>query len=434
MPRLPLYTPFLLLAATLACAPALAQSGGSAKPAASSSGGSSSSPSGPFSIETEMFTYKAVEHNSAVIACDTAQYLYHGEVTAAAAGAHTPCTIAGAAPSASGIIVISSGSTLLADFQSWRADMAGMRSLLAHADAACIVNPAKTAPSADHPHPHIEGRSLLGTALGGFSSPTEAASVAGDVIKMFSHDQSVTSVVGTVQDPALVNEVARQLRALNVQVLVPELYSPWALGSIDYAHSPYLQNMQSLFDAYDKCSDARASYSSDAPQANDADAVLAGIKSFLTSAFAAPPKAAPSSAAATDPGAQTQGTPITPPSHFASVLSADALAQKIGFSATGATDPGSPWHNLLWVKALESGGSVTKQSSILGTKVFFGGGAVDTYSVFSLTGDLVCSGNVYSFQQPVNVKGVQKAVATPSPDPPAQWESEHSTCAPLTGN
>lgn len=114
-------------------------------------------------------------------------------------------------------------------------------------------------------------------------------------------------------------------------------------------------------------------------------------------------------------------------------FSPDELARKIGFSSTGAPDPNSPWHNLLWVKALESGGSVTKQSNLFGTKVLFGGGAVDTYSVFGLDGDLVCAGNVYSFQQPVNVKDVQNAVNTPSPDPPAKWMSEHSTCAPLAG-
>jgi hypothetical protein len=403
-------------------------SGGSSS-AGSSSGGSGSDR--PFSIETEMFTYKAVEHNSAVIACDTAQYLFHGEVADAPAGSHAPCAINGAS-SRPGIVLVSSGSTLLADFQNWRADMATMQGLIAHASQACVAAPEKAGDQGPQQPPHhMRSRGLLGSALGALSDPTEAASIAGQVMGMFSSDQSVTSVTGTVQDPALMNEVARQLRSLNVQVLIPELYNHYALGAIDFAHSPYMQNVQSVFDAADKCSEDKAGYSPNSPPALEIDATLAGIQSFLKDAFAAAPKSSSSNNPPVDSGAQTQGTPTAPPSHFASVLAADELARKIGFSSTGAPDPNSSWHNLLWVKALESGGSVTKQSNILGSKTFFGGGAVDTYSVFSLEGDLVCAGNVYSFQQPVNVKDVQKAVNVPSPDPPAKWMSEHSTCTPL---
>lgn len=433
----PLGTSLLLTALCLASLPAVAQSSGSGKSSSSSTTSSSAAPAPPpFSIETEMFTYKAVEHNSAVIACDTAQYLFHGEVADAPAGSHAPCVITGAS-SRPGIVLVSSGSTLLTDFQNWRADIAAMQGLVAHASESCVANPEKagTQEQPAESKPHMRGRGLLGSALSAIGGPGAAASMAGQVMQMFSSDQSVTSVSGTVQDPALMNEVARQLRALNVQVLVPELYHPYALGAIDYAHSPYMQNLQDVFNAYDKCSEAKSTWHADAPQIADIDAVNAGIREFLQSAFAAPPKPPASSASAnTDSGAQTQGTPITPPSHFASVLAADELAKRIGFSASGAPDPNSPWHDLLWVKALESGGSVTKQSNIFGSKTFFGGGAVDTYSVFDLTGDLVCAGNVYSFQQPVNVKDVQKAVNVPSPDPPAKWMSEHSTCTPLAGN
>jgi hypothetical protein len=254
-------------------------------------------------------------------------------------------------------------------------------------------------------------------------------------MQMLSSSESVTSVIGTVEDPALMNEVARQLRSLNVQVLVPELYNPNALGAINSARSPYLQSLATVFDDYDKCSVAKAGYSANAPQIADIDALLGGFKDFFTATFAAPPKFSGSgSSSSADSGSQTQGTPSAPPSHLSAVLAADELAQKIGFSPAGTADPNSPWQHLLWLKALESGGSVTKQSSILGTKVLFGGGAVDTYAVFGLDGALVCSGNVYSFQRPVNVKEFDKAVRAPNPDTPAKWESEHSTCAPLASN
>jgi hypothetical protein len=446
----PARTPVLILTVlSLGCASFYAQGkskSGSTATAGSSTGSSPSSASPapsdrPFSIETEMFTYKAVEHNSAVIACDTAQYLFNGQVSDAPTGSHAPCLIAGAS-SRPGIVLISSGSTLLSDFQNWRADMSSMQGLVAHANQTCVASPEKAAeqgqqttqqPPQQH---HMRSRGLLGSALGSLADPTEAASIAGQVMGMFSSNQSVTSVAGTVQDPALMNEIARQLRALNIQVLIPELYNPYSLGAIDSAHSPYMQNLQSVFDAYDKCSEAKSGYPSTSAQATDIDAVLTSIQSFLKEAFASAPRssAAATPAAPVDPGAQTEGTPSSPPSHFASVIAADALARKIGFSASGAPDPNSPWHDLLWVKALESGGSVTKQSNLFGTKVLFGGGAVDTYSVFNLEGDVVCGGNVYSFQQPVNVKDVQKAVNLPSPNPPAKWMSEHSTCAPLPPN
>jgi hypothetical protein len=437
----------ILLLLSLGCAPLSAQSKskskGSSSSGSSSSGGGSSSGSSsgsesaasdrPFAIETEMFTYKAVEHNSAVIACDTAQYLLHGEVIDAPAGSHAPCAIAGAS-SRPGIVLVSSGSTLLTDFQSWRADMATMQGLIAHANQTCAAAPEKAGDETHQPPQHMRSRGLLGSALGALSDPTEAASIAGQVMGMFSSNQSVTSVTGTVQDPALMNEVSRQLRSLNIQVLVPELYNPYALAAIDFAHSPYMQNVQSLLDAGDKCSEARAGYAPNSPQALEIDATLAGIQSFLKDAFASAPKSSSNNNANLDSGAQTEGTPSAPPSHFASVLAADELARKIGFTSNGAPDPNSPWRTLLWVKALESGGSVTKQSNIFGSKTWFGGGAVDTYSVFGLDGDLVCAGNVYSFQQPVDVKDVQKAVNLPNPDPPAKWMSEHSTCAPLSAN
>jgi hypothetical protein len=125
-----------------------------------------------------------------------------------------------------GIVLVSSGSTLLSDFQNWRADMATMQGLAAHANRTCVAAPEKAGAENQQPQPHMRSRGLLGSALGSLADPTEAASVAGDVMQMFSSNQSVTSVTGTVQDPALMNEVARQLRALNVQVLIPELYNP----------------------------------------------------------------------------------------------------------------------------------------------------------------------------------------------------------------
>ncbi len=139
----------LLVALCLCCALAPAQStsnsGSSSKSGSSGSSGQGSgqesSNNTPFSIETEMFTYKAVEENSQVIACDIARYLFQGEVTDAAPGSHAPCTVSNGSQTTPGIVIVSSDSSLLADFQIWRADMATMSALEARANNVCVAAP-----------------------------------------------------------------------------------------------------------------------------------------------------------------------------------------------------------------------------------------------------------------------------------------------------
>lgn len=421
------------------------KSGSSSSSSASSSGssqGEDGSTGMGFSIETEMFTYRAVEQNSKVIACDIAQYLYGGSLEPAGAGSHAPCVVQNTSGPAPGIVLVSSESTLLSDFQIWRADMAMMNSLESRADQACVAKPeaagAQPAPGQQGPGqqgPGMGSRGLLGDIISNASPATAAASSAGDVMKMLGTTQSVMSVVGTVQDPALLNEVARQLRALNVQVLVPEMYNPNALGGADSTHSPYLNNLQKLFTDYDKCDKAKASYGQDVAATADMTAVLAGIDAFLKSSFAtagaeipgAGTPAAPGSTAQTPP-AQTQAPTE---SHFTVVMAADELAREMGFSGDGSGGPNPTWQHLLWLQALESGGSVTRQGNLFGTKVYFGGGAVDTYSVFRIDGQLACSGNVYSFQAPVKLADLEKTFAHQSPGDPTKSPLLDSTCGTL---
>lgn len=389
-----------------------------------------------FSIETEMFTYRAVEQNSEVIACDIARYLSQGELVDAASGSHAPCAVANPARTAPGVILISSSSPLLSNFQLWRADIATMSDLEDRANTVCIANPAaKTTTGQENPPaaepPHIRSRGLTSSALGALKStpPGEIASGLQEAMQLFSSSQSVSSVVGTVHDPALINEVSRQLRALNVQVLVPELYNPGALGGIDYASSPYLKALQGLFSAYSKCDRAKGTYSDNAPEGADIGSVVSAIDSFLKTTFA-PPVPAPAQPHA-DTGQETANTPpagSNPPSHFAAALSADEVAMRIGFGENGVNSPDQTWQHILWLKALESGGSVTKQSNLFGTKVRFGGGAVDTYSLFRLDGQLVCSGNAYSFQMPVLLSDLESSFRKPL-DKPAHSPLLESTCS-----
>ncbi|MGA8530412.1 MAG: hypothetical protein WB622_11910, partial [Acidobacteriaceae bacterium] len=373
----------------LCCLSAFGQKSSSGGSGSSSAGSSSDSSNAPgFSIETEMFTYRAVEQNSEAIACDIARSLYGGGVQDAPQGSHVPCVVSSEGQAPQGIVLISGGSTLVQDFQIWRADMAAMDSLRSRAAAVCVGAPKGKEEGAQPSEGGASSRGLGSTVLGLLKStaPGQMIGGAGAVMGMFSSNQSVSSVVGTVHDPALMNEVARQLRALGIQVLIPELYSPNGLSSPDPSHSPYLQNMNELITAYDGCLKLKG---------DDVASVSDEIKQFLTAAMASPPPEQKPAGGSGSGGGSGTGPVAASEPHLAAVLAADAVARKLSISDDPAAAANKTWQHLLWVKALESGGSVTRTSNLFGTKVQFGGGAVDTFAVFRLDGDLVCSGNVY---------------------------------------
>jgi len=380
-----------------------------------------------------MFTYKAVEANSKVIACDIARYLYGGNLESAGADAHVPCAVQNGSGTPQGIILMSSGSTLLPDFQLWRADMAMMNSLETRADQVCVAKQQTAkAPENTEQGSQIGTRGLLGSILADATPAGAAASSAQQVLGMMASSQSVMSVVGTVQDPALMNEVARQLRALNVQVLLPEMYNPNALGGADYSQSPYMNDLQKLFADYDKCDKAKASYGPNSGESADITSITASIDAFLKSAFATSGPEVPGGTrpetAGTNTASSSQAAPIA---HFTAVLAADELAREMGFTGNGAGGANPTWQHVLWLQALESGGSVSKTSNLFGSKVMFGGGAVDTYSVFRLDGQMVCSGNVYSFQPPVKMTDLEKAFRKGAGDDPTKSPLLDTTCGTL---
>jgi hypothetical protein len=431
-----LRTTMLLLAAlclscTLSFAQSSGSSGSSSKSGSSTSSGQSSSTeaaaNSPFSIETEMFTYKAVEENSQVIACDIARYLFQGDVAEAPPGSHVPCTVTNPSQTTPGIVLVSSDSSLISDFQLWRADMASMSALEARANDVCIAAEPKNENGPETPAqaPKMKSRGLTST-ISNLSKLTPQGAAIGAALQMFSSSQTVTSVIGTVQNPALLNQVARELRSLGVLVLVPELYNPNALGAADYTNSPYMQNLSGFYTSYEKCTRAKAAPESSADTAS-IDAAITAMDSFLKAIMAVPP-AGP---APGDPANKTEETQPAAPSHLAAVLSADEVAKQMGFTGNGSAGASPTWQHVLWLKALESGGSVNRQSNVFGTKITFGGGAVDTYSVFRLNGQLVCSGNVFNFQSPVRTKDLQKTFRAAPEDNPAKRSMLHSTCATL---
>jgi hypothetical protein len=70
--------------------------------------------------------------------------------------------------------------------------------------------------------------------------------------------------------------------------------------------------------------------------------------------------------------------------------------------------------NFLAVHALESGGTQLNKSNLFyGTHIFFSGGAVMTFALYKVTGDVSCSGLAYDYEGNVREKHYDRALRLP---------------------
>jgi hypothetical protein len=266
---------------------------------------------------------------------------------------------------------------------------------------------------------------LLGLTPGG-----SAVAGAEGILGLFATDHAASPVGGTIQDQAMMDNIGRELRAASVPVMMPSIYMPYALSSIDPTRSPFAVALDKLFHTRDCIVAAKG--------ATDPD--LKNIDEFLASLASKPAAPAPRPAAAAQPAttSATTSVPATPaaaaepasnePSHLQSVLSADGLAQRLGADPqTGQIPDSSPQHVLL-VKALESGGSVAKSTNIFGTKMSYSGGSVGTFALFDLKGELECSGNVYDYAGYIAAKDFEQHLHNYKPDPAAQVIFQRGSC------
>ena len=365
-----------------------------------------------------MLTYKSLQANSEAVACDIARHLFGGEIGPPTENA--PCTIRSNADPGAGIVIVSSDTTVFSDFQLWRADMASMIAL----EAGPINSAAGDARDEDT-------RAAGGTAAEA-TPEGQMLPMAKEVLGLFASTESISPVTGTIHDQALMNGVARQLRALRIAVLIPEIYSPYALGGADSANSPYLSNLAKII-ASRSCLQGKkdAEPKEQQTEAAEIGSVITSIDQFVGSLNPPPASAVGGSAA------HTPATGSTPPespaglaTHLASALTADGLARAIGVNLDGSGSTGSLWQHILWLKALESGGSVAKQGNIFGTKTRFSGGAVTTYALYNFDGNLDCSGNVYDFEGSVLTKDFSKTFRAQITDPTKQLAYLRGGCGP----
>jgi hypothetical protein len=398
-----------------------------AKPAAAEAS------SGPgFSIETEMLTYRALESNSEAIACDVASYLHGVPVNFSNPPQGSVCNAAGSDAN-SGVLIYPFDHSVFSDFQLWRADMQTMAEIQQRGAAACSAKPAP-APAQSTTPPGVSGRGLTATSpssLLGLTPGGSAVAGAEGILGLFASDHAASPTGGTIQDQAMMDNIGRELRAASVPVMMPSVYMPYALSSIDPVRSPFAVALDKLFHTRDCLVAAKG--------ATDPDAK--NIDEFLASLASKPATPAPKPATAAQPATTTNttGTPATPaaaaaepaqnqPSHLQSVLSADGLAERLGADPqTGQIPDSSPQHVLL-VKALESGGSVGKSTNIFGTKMSYSGGSVGTFALFDLKGELECSGNVYDYAGYIAAKDFQQHLRNYKPDPSGQVIFQRGSC------
>lgn len=509
---------------------------GSTPPASSPSSSAPStgpSSSGTFSIEAEIFGYKSLQSDSEAIACDIAGFVYPSDgITGFPYGKNTlvtpkdwtdeearryePRTTVcrfkddqSPAKSGKGVVILPSTSSAIANYQLWRLDMTIMHLYLQQ--AASLGCPA---PQAAGKVDFVFDPAIVGQVI----------TVVQSALQLFANSESALEVTGTIQDQALVDGIARELRNLKVPVLVPDLYTSFSLTNSDYTESPFLSrlvqlvvqrnclqnNLQDAQAELKKITDVTAERDSylkirsdvlekeidpkltaagkkvlddqvtyiqtkldalnkqlDDLNADGAQTTITAVQSLTSTidafvatllgatpasstpatasapptpspAPAGAPASNPASSPAAPPTSATTGSPTStatpapsgsvPP--IISALAGDGLSRRLFPKKDDKyTLQDTDWR-VLSVKALESGGALITTTNIFGSKVHFSGGAVATYALFSLRGDLECSGNVFDYGGYLRPSQFTKKFRRPDLEPDKQLLFLRGGCAP----
>lgn len=383
-----------------------------------------------FAIESEMLTYRALESNSEAIACDIAAYLNGATANFSNPPAGAVCDV-GTNTNAK-VLIAPFDHASFDDFRLWRANMEILRSLRTRAAPYCsdssVIVTGSRGSTATAAAPKISAALDL-TPVG------TAIDAAKTLLGLFSTVATNAPVVGTIQDQALMDGVARQLRTLNVNVLMPTSYMPFSLVAADVSQSPFLSSLDRVFQARSCLVTVAAKGDTAASDKANINRIVIDMDAYLSAAAPAPksgsgssspPAKSTATAAAPSPAAETA---ISTPS-LGNILAGDDLARKLGVDpATGLLPrKNSGWTHVLLLQALESGGTVANKSNVLGSKSRYSGGAVDTFALFTLDGDLECSGNVYDYGGSILAEDFQAELRRYKSDPASQFIFQRGSC------
>lgn len=353
-----------------------------------------------FAIESEMLTYTAMDSEAAALTCGI------GHSLGAADSSCNPQAITGPPV---GVVVVSGDSSALSEFQLWRTDISTMDMLTLRANHYC-------APSAS-----TRAATTLGGTILSMFPESQAAEFAASLLSATAETKPLE---GNILDRTLVNDVAGHLRALGMDVVIPDSYMPYSLTAIDANHSPFLTKYVALIRARECVApassdqaDGTAAAASSTPGAPEADAHAAADKKAITEGIDAYLKSL------TEPDvfdvpkppggpAPDEQTPVI--SHLNAVLRADGLAQELDAASPDARSGANGIWYVLSLKALESGGTLLKSGNgITGTKTSYSGGAVGTYALFRLNGDVTCSGVFFNYEPPTLTAKIPDLLKTP---------------------
>ncbi len=388
--------------------------GGSKKGSAQSSkgSGSASSSSTPpqgnasaanpegFAIESEMLTYTAMDSEATALTCGIGHSL--GTTDASC----TPQAVNGPPV---GVVVISGDSSALSEFQLWRTDISTMDMLTLRANHYCAQSASTRAAT-----------TLGGTIMSMFPE-SQAAEFAASLLSATAETKPLE---GNILDRTLVNDVAGHLRALGMDVVIPDSYMPYSLAAIDANHSPFLSKYVALIKARECVAPAAGTNAQEPPAADqgaagaapadahaaaDRLAVKEAIDGYLKSLTEPDIFDVPKPPGGAAPDEQTPEI-----SHLSAVLRADGLAQELDAASPDARSGANGIWYVLSLKALESGGTLLKSGNgITGTKTSYSGGAVGTYALFRLNGDVTCSGVFFNYEAPTLTSKIPALLTTP---------------------
>ena len=199
-----------------------------------------------FSIESEMLTYRALESNSEAVACDIAAYLNGASVDFANAPPEAVCAMKGGTHNKASVVIAPFDPNALDDFRIWRTEMEVLRELRFRANTYCAASSVLAIESRG---PATASRGATAAAPLALVAAEPALGLAQSFLGMFASQATNAPVGGTVEDQAFMNGVARELRTLNVAVLMPFTYAPYSLTTADTSRSPLLSSLDRLLAA-----------------------------------------------------------------------------------------------------------------------------------------------------------------------------------------
>jgi hypothetical protein len=156
-----------------------------------------------------MLTYTAMDSEGTALACGI------GRNVGAADSGCNPQAISGPPV---GVVVVAGDSSALSEFQLWRTDISTMDMLTLRANHYCAPGASTRAAT-----------TLGGTILSMFPE-SQAAEFAASLLSATAETKPLE---GNILDRTLADDVAGHLRALGIDVVIPDNYMPYSLTAID---------------------------------------------------------------------------------------------------------------------------------------------------------------------------------------------------------